>query len=188
MTDKNKAEAVACIVSAYGDPEAFGEREIKVIKDLSLFPYNTDLFPASSLASRDARIAELERQGSDLLAANNRYLERARRAEALLEEAVKSLELVSDSPSVPVAYQWSGDEGLEGMFDPELRHKNGSKAPDYLKAWLSMFRPFAFASRSNSWGELEKLICIVMRNYVRMAAKNAQARATLTTIKGGRWK
>lgn len=87
---------------------------------------------------------------------------------------------IADSPTVPTAYQWSGNDGLEDMFDPELRHKNGSKPVDYLKAWLSMFRPFAFATKDDSWGELEKLICIVMRNYVRMAAKNARARQTLT--------
>lgn len=42
------------------------------------------LFPLSSLETRDARIA-------DLLAANNRYLERARTAEARLAEAVGAL-------------------------------------------------------------------------------------------------
>ena len=47
-------------------------------------PIGTPLFPLSSLETRDARIA-------DLLAANNRYLERARTAEARLAEAVGAL-------------------------------------------------------------------------------------------------
>ena len=35
---------VAEIVSAYGDPEAFGERSIKVLENLRQYPYGTKLF------------------------------------------------------------------------------------------------------------------------------------------------
>lgn len=39
-------EAVAEVVSVFGDPEAFGEREIKVLADLRKIPYNTKLYAA----------------------------------------------------------------------------------------------------------------------------------------------
>lgn len=39
---------VAMIVSAHGDPEAFGEREIACKIDLRAFPYNTTLYAARS--------------------------------------------------------------------------------------------------------------------------------------------
>jgi hypothetical protein len=41
---REDAQPVAKVVSAYGDPEAFGEREIKVLQDLSRIPYNTPLY------------------------------------------------------------------------------------------------------------------------------------------------
>lgn len=37
-------EPVAEIVSKFGDPEAFGEREIRVLADLSKIPYKTKLY------------------------------------------------------------------------------------------------------------------------------------------------
>ena len=60
------------------------------------------LFPASSLASRDARIAELEKDvldwqaiAADRQAGHSLAEARALKAEALLEEAVKGLEAIS---------------------------------------------------------------------------------------------
>lgn len=106
------------------------------------------------------------------------------RLRSLVEEAGKVVGEIAEGPGVPAAYKWSGDDGLEGMFDPELRHKNGSKPVDYLRAWLSMLRPFAFATKDDSWGELEKLICIVMRNYVRMTSVREAARSLSTKLKG----
>lgn len=38
------SEAVAEVVSKFGDPEAFGEREIKVLSDLQKLPYGTKLY------------------------------------------------------------------------------------------------------------------------------------------------
>jgi hypothetical protein len=38
------ATPIAEIVSAYGDPEAFGEREIKVLADIQKLPYGTKLY------------------------------------------------------------------------------------------------------------------------------------------------
>lgn len=42
--DKGKGEPVAEIVSKFGDPEAFGERELIALKDISRFPYGTKLY------------------------------------------------------------------------------------------------------------------------------------------------
>ena len=41
-----EAQPVAEVVSKYGDPEAFGEREIRVLADLQQIPYDTKLFTA----------------------------------------------------------------------------------------------------------------------------------------------
>lgn len=41
-----QSDAVVEVVSAYGDPEAFGEREIKALTDLSKIPYGTRLYTA----------------------------------------------------------------------------------------------------------------------------------------------
>jgi hypothetical protein len=93
-----------------------------------------------------------------------------------LETALRAITEVA--PSLPETYKWSGQ--AEALFDAGLRHKSGKKPFDYLKSWLSMLRPFAYATLDNSWGEMEKLLCIVMRNYVRVAAASDQARSLLT--------
>nr|MCB7500356.1 hypothetical protein [Enterobacter roggenkampii] len=41
---REEAQPVAKVVSAHGDPEAFGEREIEVLTDLRCIPYNTPLY------------------------------------------------------------------------------------------------------------------------------------------------
>lgn len=56
---------VARVVSKHGDPEAFGEREIELLVDLSKLPYNTNLFA-------DANPGEVERLRADLAAANDK--------------------------------------------------------------------------------------------------------------------
>lgn len=50
------AKVIAKVVSAYGDPEAFGERELIAIADLSTIPYGTNLYaaPASPVADTGA--------------------------------------------------------------------------------------------------------------------------------------
>jgi len=91
-----------------------------------------------------------------------------------LEAALASILAVA--PRLPKVHQWTGVAAAEDLFDLGLRHKSGLKPYDYLKAWLNMLRPFAYATRDDSWGEMEKLLCIVMRNYVRTAAAADQAR------------
>lgn len=49
-----QAKLVAEVVSKFGDPEAFGEREIKVLANLRKIPYDTKLYatpPANSLVA-----------------------------------------------------------------------------------------------------------------------------------------
>ena len=42
-------EPVALVVSKYGDPESFGEREIEALSDLNKIPYNTKLYTATPI-------------------------------------------------------------------------------------------------------------------------------------------
>lgn len=97
---------------------------------------------------------------------------------ARLREAVREL---SDCQSLPKVYKYTGTAGVdvENMFDVGHRHKNGKQPRDYLMSWLSMLRPFAYATKDDSWGELEKLISIVMNNYVQILVRAESARADL---------
>lgn len=131
---------------------------------------------ASGIAERIAIERDaLRRQRDDLLEANNGYLARARTA----EEALKAV--IEVTPQLPDVFRWTGTQGAEDMFDAELRHANGKAPVDYLRAWLTMFRPFGSATRDDSWGELEKLVCIAMRNFVRMIAAVEKVRALSPT-------
>lgn len=95
-----------------------------------------------------------------------------------LREALTEL---SDCQPLPKLYKYTGTDPLdvENMFDVGHRHTNGKKPYDYLMSWLSMLRPFAYATKDDSWGEMEKLLSIVMRNYVRTLVKAEAARAVL---------
>ncbi|BCU90667.1 MULTISPECIES: hypothetical protein [Yersinia] len=42
--NENLHRPIAEVVSKFGDPESFGEREIKVLVDLSAIPYDTKLY------------------------------------------------------------------------------------------------------------------------------------------------
>ena len=70
-------------------------------------------------------------------------------------------------------------QSVEAIFDQEHRHKRGAKPVDYLRSWLSMLRPFAFATKDDSWGEMEKLLCIVLRNYIEVRRDADEAAARL---------
>lgn len=45
---------VAEVVSKHGDPEIFGEREIKVVTDIQVLPYGVKLYPLSPELCADA--------------------------------------------------------------------------------------------------------------------------------------
>ncbi len=92
----------------------------------------------------------------------------------------EALEKLTDCQPVPKVYKYTGtaEVDVESMFDVGHRHKSGEQPRDYLMSWLSMFRPFAYATKDDSWGELEKLISIVMNNYVQILVRAEAARAT----------
>lgn len=89
-------------------------------------------------------------------------------------------ELERRGRSLPSQFDFVGGE-VEQLFDQGLRHKSGKEAKDYLTVWLSMLRPFAYATKDDSWGELEKLICIVMRNYVEAHRELIEAASLIRT-------
>ena len=95
-----------------------------------------------------------------------------------LREQVREL---SDCQPLPKVYRYTGtvEVDVADMFDVGHRHRSGKQPRDYLMSWLSMFRPFAYATKDDSWGELEKLISIVMNNYVQILVKVEKARAAL---------
>ncbi len=100
---------------------------------------------------------------------------------ARVEEMERALADMADCQPLPKIYKYTGtaEVDVENMFDVGHRHVSGKKPYDYLKSWLSMLRPFAYATQDDSWGELEKLISIVMNNYVQILVKAETARAAL---------
>ena len=100
---------------------------------------------------------------------------------ARVEEMEAALANMADCQPLPKIYKYTGtaEVDVENMFDVGHRHVSGKKPYDYLKSWLSMLRPFAYATQDDSWGELEKLISIVMNNYVQILVKAESARAAL---------
>lgn len=108
---------------------------------------------------------------------------RLRDAEAsLLRGEVETLKAVltecADAQKLPSSFAFTGTDShaLEDMFNADHRHK-ASKPFDYLKSWLAMLRPFAYATQDDSWGEMEKLVAIIMRNYVTCLVAAGKARA-----------
>ncbi|GEM_PF-3163603 len=57
---REDAQPVAKVVSAHGDPEAFGEREIEVLQDLKRIPYNTLLYTHPTPDALRAAVEALE--------------------------------------------------------------------------------------------------------------------------------
>lgn len=107
----------------------------------------------------------------------------------LIEEVERLRKIVnelSDCQPLPKLYKYTGTEPLdvENMFDVGHRHTAGKTPQNYLKSWLSMLRPFAYATQDESWGEMEKLLSIVMRNYVQTLVRAQDARAALNQEPG----
>lgn len=107
--------------------------------------------------------------------------ERITSLEAELVRLREALGTLTDCQPVPKVYKYTGtaEVDVENMFDVGHRHRNGKQPRDYLMSWLSMLRPFAYATKDDSWGELEKLISIVMNNYVQILVRAEKARAAL---------
>jgi hypothetical protein len=130
-------------------------------------------FNTANRMERDAAKALLIIEGA--INALPGLLESARRVERLEAALAK----MSDCQPLPKIYKYTGtaEVDVENMFDVGHRHANGRKPYDYLKSWLSMLRPFAYATQDDSWGEMEKLLSIVMNNYVQTLVKAEAARA-----------
>lgn len=58
------------------------------------------------------------------------------------------------------------DGELERYLDAGLRHRSGKTPVDYLRHFLTICRPFAYATQDDSWGELEKELAIVIRRLI----------------------
>lgn len=52
-----------------------------------------------------------------------------------------------------------------------VRDGRQSEPFEYLNRFLGMFRPFAYATEDDSWGELEKILCIVHRRISEAAIR-----------------
>lgn len=66
-------------------------------------------------------------------------------------------------------------------------HLHGNTPAAYLGKFLQMFRPFGYATRDDSWGELEKILDIVHRecglNRFREASRQlSEARKEMAKI------
>lgn len=57
-------------------------------------------------------------------------------------------------------YDFMPKESLESYADGQVRHKPGAEDTDFLAHWLKVLRPVAYASKGESWGEMEKLFSI----------------------------
>ena len=134
-------------------------------------PKMTGTTPVTKLAANAALIVAAVNALPELVA--------LRKENDRLREA---LEKLTDCQPLPKVYKYTGtaEVDVENMFDVGHRHRNGKQPRDYLMSWLSMFRPFAYATKDDSWGELEKLISIVMNNYVQILARAEKFRTTLT--------
>lgn len=62
MSNNNEAliQPVAIVVNKYGDPEAFGERELKLLTDIQKVPYNTNFYSQDYVTFLLAENAELK--------------------------------------------------------------------------------------------------------------------------------
>lgn len=60
---------------------------------------------------------------------------------------------------------------LEKYPDGVRHSKTPNNAGAYLEKWLEQFRPYGYATKDDSWGELEKILDIVHRNIGRREAE-----------------
>lgn len=58
-----------------------------------------------------------------------------------------------------------------------IRHKPGAQPADYLKAFLTVSRPLAYATQDDSWGEFEK-------EFGHIVCRLIDAEAELRALKG----
>lgn len=65
-----------------------------------------------------------------------------------------------------------------------LRHQADKDAMDLIASLNIYLRPFAYATRDDSWGEFEKLFLIFFSNYLRIETENAKLKEIINGEKG----
>ncbi|HEJ7836565.1 TPA: hypothetical protein SMH97_004061 [Serratia marcescens] len=91
-TNKSLSKPVAEVVSKFGDPEAFGEREIKLLTGIQQMAYGTKFYSQEYVSALQAEIREKERSlVSNCVDYEYDLIEMKRRAEAA-EQRVTELE------------------------------------------------------------------------------------------------
>lgn len=71
---------------------------------------------------------------------------------------------------------------IEETINFELRHKPNKRAYDYLIQFLEVSRQYAYATQDDSWGELEKHLTIIFRNYEQGRREITQLRQQLAEL------
>lgn len=126
-----QGEPVAEVVSKFGDPEAFGEREIIVRQDLSKIPYGTKLYrqpPSPALTVWYGAMPEsngktnwtaiLHRKGESLLMGFNITIDRSEYPDRVRYEADRMRYMIGELESEPDMMSY--DEKLHsGYVRPE---------------------------------------------------------------------
>ena len=59
-----------------------------------------------------------------------------------------------------------GRHELGRYLDAGILHRSGAQPHDYLVHWLWIARQFGYATRDDSWGELEKELAIAFRRLI----------------------
>lgn len=70
---------------------------------------------------------------------------------------------------------------INNWADIGLRHKSGVKPEDRLSRFINIARHFGYATRDDSWGEFEKMFCIIITRLV-VAERDLQAMRAHPTI------
>lgn len=104
------------------------------------------------------------RQG-EILRRLERATGRARVVRHLEEHWHKhGLDRMRDGELRELLAQMSGQE-REALLGADLRHMQYAEPQDFLEHFLTICRPFGFATRDDSWGELEKILTIILSNH-----------------------
>lgn len=174
---KSAARALSLLPTLRAALTPPADDEIEAIKERHQVIEVAELLPAPADIQKWYTNAALEAHADRATLLKALDAERQRRVE--VEGALATM---TDCQPLPKVYKYTGtaEVDVENMFDVGHRHRNGKQPRDYLMSWLSMFRPFAYATKDDSWGELEKLISIVMNNYVQILARAEKFRTTLT--------
>lgn len=124
--NKKLSKPSAEVVSKFGDPEAFGERELKVLTDIQKLAYGTKFYSQeyvsallAELEAKDKRIAELERSLTDAWRERDDWVEHSSKMERRAIETERKLatpvRLPTTSGRLGVAYARVIPEVIESI-------------------------------------------------------------------------